>query len=152
MVRVAESLKDSITLSATDTFTEEELLITEVNLNKRKCMLIDQINVEVLNDKAVDTDELLFQLTSSEEGEAVNISDKDLIFKTHIRYDGTPLGEDMVRRYVFDPPIPYIKEKMWIGASSVGDAAGTYTFHFEILHHYGFLNRSQVDRIISRKF
>ncbi len=73
MVRVAESLKDSITLSATDTFTEEELLITEVNLNKRKCMLIDQINIEVLNDKAVDTDELVFQLTSSEEGEAVNI-------------------------------------------------------------------------------
>ncbi len=58
----------------------------------------------------------------------------------------------MVRRYVFDPPIPYIKEKMWIGADSTGDAAGAYTFHFEILHHYGFLNRSQVDRIISRKF
>lgn len=161
MVEAIESLKDNILLSAANTFTEEQIRLSEVSMERRKAMLIHEIAIELttpIDHDQVNDDDWLFQICSSEEGAEVYIDDKDCVFKAKERFRmvqnaaGEVYETDIaIKRYKFNPPLPYLKDTMYIGAKTTGQDAAQ-NFRFEILHTYGFLNPKQAARIISRKF
>lgn len=164
---VLETIKENITLTAVDTYTEISLtLLEEVGKmskdnKKKKILFIYGIMLEPVSgdnypfDAAgvTDGDSWDFQITSNSEAAMVETIDKDLIFKYGEVLDLLTSGRNVRPKCIyiwFPKPIPYIKKQMFIGATSDGLAAAL-DVNFTIFHTYGFISTYQLNRMIAQK-
>lgn len=153
-----EHMKESIVMSAANTFTEEEYSLHEDigkmnrNRTKIKVMKIYAIFIELA---AVDTiaadDGIMLQITTNHESAEVYVSDKDLVYKFKNEYSGIELGEKPIMVQIwFNEPLIFPKKRLWVGVNTAGQAAAS-TFHFDILHKLGYESVYKINRMITSK-
>lgn len=165
---VLEQLKENVTLSAANTYTEVELSLLE-EIGKRnkkgdkiKCMMIWGIALEHVAGACLpwDTaggatdDAWEIQFTTNSESAMVEMVDKDVVFKyKEISNFLTGGHSNLIAGtlyFWFPQPIPYIKKRLWVGADSTA-LTGTLDVNFTIFHSYGYLSQFTLNRIIAKK-
>ena len=166
MAKVLEVIKENITLTGANAFTEKELTFmaneigkTKKNSSDIKVMLVHGIGLEIISGldpqaTVVDLDEMLIQFCTNSETAEVTKLDKDLFFKKKWRDDfvtgGNREHEDLTPIYWFPAPLPYFKPRIWVSADSTGCAAAV-NIDFEIYHTYGYVSKEVYNRVIARK-
>ena len=149
---VLEVLKENITLSAANTYTEVDLTFESTEIGKRntkgdkiKVMLVHGIGFEIVSGfdpaaTATDGDDLMIQFTTNSESAEVETIDKDCFYKKKWENDFVTGGHDTKFDKTpidwFPHPLPYIKKRLWVGGDSTGLAAAA-DVNFTIYHTLG---------------
>lgn len=165
---VMEMLKENITLSSANTFTEVELTLLE-EIGKRnkkgdkiKVMLVWGIALEHVAGACLpwDTaggatdDAWEIQFTTNSESAMVEMFDKDVFFKYKEIANFLTGGHNNIipaTKYIWFPqPLPYIKKRLWVGADSTA-LTGVLDVNFTIFHTYGYVSQYTLNRMIAKK-
>lgn len=166
--QVLEPIKENITLSAANTYTEVEIALEVGDVgeknrkgDKRKVMLIWGWELEPVSgdnypfDAAgvTDGDSWDVQITTNSESAIVETIDKDLVLKygevINLLTSGLLLYEK-VRAKWFPNPIPYVKKKIYLGAVSDG-LTGTLDVNVTLWVSFGFISTYVLNRMIASK-
>ncbi len=165
---VLEQLKENLTLTGADTYTEIELTLLE-EIGKRnkkgdkiKVMMIWGIQFEHLAGAAfpwdaaggATGDQWSIQFTTNSEAQMINISDKDCLAKfgqtSNFLTGGHSNLVEKAPIHWYPQPLPYIKKRMWIGGDSVG-LTGILNTDITIYHTYGYVSQFTLNRMIAKK-
>jgi hypothetical protein len=165
---VMEQIKENLTLSGADTYTEIELTLLE-EIGKRnkkgdkiKVMMIWGIQLEFKAGACLpwDTaggatnDKWELQITTNSESAMVGSQDKDVVFKTGQVSNFLTGGHNNIIEIApiiwFPQPLPYIKKRLWIGADSTG-LTGVLSVDITIYHTYGYVSQFTLNRMIAKK-
>ena len=156
---MTESLKYSLTESADETFTsfqksfEDEIgqkRRTRSQGSKTKVMWIKEILIEYDGQLKTDGHYIAFQITTNEESDMVNISDKDCFFKfkkiCNLATNGLELQDT-----VWKIPVnkPYIKKDVYFGIKTKTGAVAT--LNVEIVFEYKYISDWVLSRMIARR-
>lgn len=164
---VLETIKENLTLSGADAYTEIELtLLEEIGKRSRngksiKCMMIWGIELEFVSGQGgfdaalgADGDSIELQITTNSESAMVESVDKDCFFKYKASVMGAPAAGagiyEWIKRHWFPAPLPYIKKRMWIGADSNAITA-PLDVNVTLYVSYSFLSQYTLNRMIATK-
>lgn len=148
----AESLRDSCTESAANTFTEEELT-TPVGRSNNQALAVFGANFQFQSfDAIADLDALEAQLTKNSKSAIIYCSNTDFILGRSVKFSMTTSGQsnlEMIKFVGLPRPKIYANSKMYLGFKSTGQAAAN-TCHVEVIYvlrsvHPIIMNRALTD-------
>ena len=149
-------MKTHLQTSASDTLTEGEMLLDQMEVGKRhksngriKLPVFDDIFMYVDSPVRAAGDIYMFQLTSQEKEAEVDSDDSNCVYK--FEYGTTGAAAESWSMPIKCPlpkgGIVYPKNKIWLAVDT--DSIGaTVDFHFEIFYHYEWFHESEVDKLL----
>ena len=165
MAVICEMIRENITLTGANAYTEKVLTFmaneigkTKKNSSDIKVMLVWGIGLEIISGfdavGVTDQDEWFIQFCTNSETAEITTIDKDLFWKKkkirQFETGGVGYDKDVTPIYWFDKPLAYFKPRVWIAGGSTGLAAAL-NVDFVLYHTYGYVSKEVYNRVIARK-